>query len=55
MRKSKTFHTFAAEFFTATLGLAAPADDTNEVTLTGMMVCGKCKRHITKVRQNGPL
>ena len=32
-------------------GWAALADDTNEVTLTGMMVCGKCKLHITKAAQ----
>ena len=52
MKKSKTFLTFAAGFIAATLGLAALAADTNEVTLTGMMVCGKCKLHITKECQN---
>jgi len=52
MKKSKTFLTLAAGFLAATLALAALADDTNQVTLTGMMVCGKCKLHITKACQN---
>jgi type 1 fimbria pilin len=52
MKKSKLFLILAAGFIMATLGLAALADDTNEVTLTGMMVCAKCKLHITKSCQN---
>lgn len=52
MKKTKLFLTLAAGFLAATLGLAALADDTNEVTLTGMMVCGKCKLHITSKCQN---
>ena len=49
MKKSKMFLTLAAGFLVATLALAA---DTNQVTLTGMMVCGKCKLHVTKECQN---
>ena len=52
MNKSKKFLTLAAGFVAATLTLAALADDANEVTLTGMMVCGKCKLHVTKSCQN---
>jgi hypothetical protein len=52
MKITKLFPTLAAGFMAATLTLAALADDTNEVTLTGMMVCGKCKLHITKKCQN---
>jgi Family of unknown function (DUF6370) len=52
MKKSKLFLTLSAGIMSATLGLAALADDTNEVTLTGMMVCGKCKLHITSKCQN---
>ena len=52
MKITKLFPTLAAGFMAATLTLAALADDTNEVTLTGMMVCGKCKLHITKTCQN---
>lgn len=53
MKKSKLFLTLAAGIMAATLGLAALADDNNnEVTLTGMMVCGKCKLHVTKSCQN---
>lgn len=48
MKKSKLFLTLATGFMAATLGMAALADSTNEVTVTGMMVCGKCKLHITK-------
>ena len=52
MKKFNLFLTLAAGFVAATLTLAALADDTNQVTLTGMMVCGKCKLHITKQCQN---
>lgn len=52
MKITKLFPSLAAGFMAATLTLAALADDTNEVTLTGMMVCGKCKLHITKKCQN---
>ena len=52
MKKFNLFLTLAAGFVAATLTLAALADDTNEVTMTGMMVCGKCKLHITKSCQN---
>ena len=52
MKKFNLFLTLAAGFLAATLTLAALADDTNVVTLTGLMVCGKCKLHITKTCQN---
>ncbi|MGH8024527.1 MAG: DUF6370 family protein [Limisphaerales bacterium] len=52
MKKSKLFLTLAAGFLAATLGLAALADDTSQLTLTGTMVCGKCKLHVTKKCQN---
>jgi hypothetical protein len=52
MKKFNLFLTLAAGFVAATLTLAALADDTNQVTLSGMMVCGKCKLHITKECQN---
>jgi len=52
MKNAKLFLTLAAGFVAATLTLAALADDTNEVTLTGMMVCAKCKLHISKTCQN---
>jgi hypothetical protein len=52
MKKSKKFLTLVAGFVAATLTLAAIADDSKEVTLTGMMVCGKCKLHVTKSCQN---
>ncbi|HEY1788246.1 MAG TPA: DUF6370 family protein [Verrucomicrobiae bacterium] len=52
MKNTKLLLTLAAGFVAGTLTLAALADDTNEVTLTGMMVCGKCKLHVTKSCQN---
>ncbi|HEX3625486.1 MAG TPA: DUF6370 family protein [Verrucomicrobiae bacterium] len=53
MKISKRLPTLAVGFVAATLGLAALADDTkNEVTLSGTMVCGKCKLHVTKACQN---
>ena len=52
MKKINLFLTLAAGILAATLALRALADDTNEMTLTGMMVCGKCKLHITKSCQN---
>jgi DNA/RNA endonuclease YhcR with UshA esterase domain len=51
MKKTK-FLTLAAGIVAGMLALAALADDTNEVTMTGMMVCGKCKLHITSKCQN---
>lgn len=52
MKKTKLFLTLAAGFMALTFTLAALADGTNEVTLSGLMVCGKCKLHITKTCQN---
>ena len=52
MKNTKKFLTLAAGFMAATVTLAVLADDTNEVTLTGTMVCAKCKLHIAKSCQN---
>lgn len=52
MKKFNLFLTLAAGFLMATLALRALADDSKDVTLTGMMVCAKCKLHITKTCQN---
>ena len=48
MKKTKLLVGFVA----ATLTLAVLADDSKDVTLTGTMVCGKCKLHVTKKCQN---
>ena len=50
MKKTKLPLKLAAGFVAATFALAALAAD--QVTLTGMMVCGKCKLHVTKDCQN---
>jgi len=42
----------AVGLFSAAFAPRALADDTNQVTLTGWMCCGKCKLHITKTCQN---
>ena len=52
MKQFKILSLLVAGILTATFALRALADDTNLVTLTGMMVCGKCKLHITKKCQN---
>jgi Family of unknown function (DUF6370) len=52
MKKFKILLLLAAGLFVASLAPRALADDTNQVTLTGLMVCGKCKLHITKECQN---
>jgi len=54
MTKTKWFLALAAGLLAATFTLQAlAADNANkEVTLTGMMVCGMCKLHITKDCQN---
>jgi hypothetical protein len=52
MRKFKLLLLLAAGLFLATFAQRALADDTNQVTLTGLMVCGKCKLHLTTECQN---
>ena len=52
MKKFKLLLVLAAGLFLATFAQRALADDTNQVTLTGMMVCGKCKLSETKTCQN---
>lgn len=48
MKKYKRFLVFAAGLLAAGFTMRAAAADSTSVTLTGMMVCGKCKLHITK-------
>ncbi|MDE3066769.1 MAG: hypothetical protein KGJ60_04370 [Verrucomicrobiota bacterium] len=51
--KSKLFLTLAAGLFlAATAPRLAAADAGQQTTLTGTMVCGKCKLHITKQCQD---
>jgi Family of unknown function (DUF6370) len=52
MKKSKLFVILTAVVLAAAFASRALAAGTNEVTLTGMMVCGKCKLHITQTCQN---
>jgi type 1 fimbria pilin len=52
MKKSKWFLTLAAGVLAATFAARVLAADNSEVTLTGMMVCGKCKLHVTDECQN---
>lgn len=52
MKKFKFLLLLAAGLLAATCAPNALSDGTNEVTLTGMMVCGKCKLHITATCQD---
>jgi hypothetical protein len=52
MKKSKRFLVFVAGLLAAAFTACAAAAANSEVTLTGMMVCGKCKLHITKECQD---
>lgn len=52
MNKFKWLLILATGLFAATLAPRALADDTNQVTLTGLMICAKCNLHITKECQN---
>jgi Family of unknown function (DUF6370) len=52
MKKSKWFLALAAGVLTATFAARVLAADTSDVTLTGTMVCGKCKLHETSKCQN---
>ncbi|HUA37311.1 MAG TPA: DUF6370 family protein [Candidatus Sulfopaludibacter sp.] len=52
MKKSKWFLALAAGVLAATFTARVLAADNTAVTLTGTMVCGKCKLHITKECQD---
>jgi Family of unknown function (DUF6370) len=52
MKKSTMFLTLAAGIFLAVSTSRLLAADTNLVTVTGSMVCGKCTLHETKACQN---
>jgi len=52
MKTSKWFLALAAAVLAATFMARALAADSNQVTLTGTMVCGKCKLHITQECQD---
>ncbi|HEV2437657.1 MAG TPA: DUF6370 family protein [Verrucomicrobiae bacterium] len=52
MKKSKWFLTLAAGLLAATFTVRALAADTNEVKLSGMMVCAKCKLHLARECRN---
>ena len=48
MKTSRLYVALAAGLLAGLFTARLLAADTNEVTLTGMMVCGKCKLHETK-------
>lgn len=52
MKRSKWFLTLAAVALAVTFTVGARAADNDETTLTGTLVCGKCKLHETKECQN---
>lgn len=52
MKINRLLLPIATGFVAASFTMAALADDHKEQTLTGMMVCGKCKLHVTKDCQN---
>ena len=52
MKISKLWFMFAAGLLAVALVSCATSRSGNEVTMTGLMVCGKCKLHITKECQN---
>jgi Family of unknown function (DUF6370) len=52
MKISKLILTVAAGVLLAGMANLAFADDTNQVTITGKMVCGKCTLHLTPKCQN---
>jgi len=52
MKKSKWFLTLAAVALAVTFTSRALAAGSSDTTLTGMLVCGKCKLHETKECQN---
>lgn len=47
MKRSKWFLTLAAGLLAATFTVRVLGTDSTDVTLNGMMVCGKCKLHVT--------
>jgi hypothetical protein len=52
MRTSRLYVVLAAGLLAGIFAARILAADSNEVTLTGMMVCGKCKLHETKECMN---
>jgi type 1 fimbria pilin len=50
--KFKIAPLLAAGFLALAIAPSILADDAGQVTLTGTVVCGKCKLHITKECQN---
>jgi len=52
MKTSKWLLTLAAGLLAVTFTARVMAADSSEVTLSGMMVCGKCKLHETDKCQN---
>jgi hypothetical protein len=52
MKQFKWLLVLAAGLFVAVFASTALADDTNQVTLTGLMICAKCNLHITSQCQN---
>jgi type 1 fimbria pilin len=52
MKRSKWFLALAAGLLVATFTVRALAAGSSDVTLTGTMVCGKCKLHETEKCQN---
>jgi type 1 fimbria pilin len=52
MKKSKWFLALAAGVLAATFATRVLAADSSDVTLSGTMVCGKCKLHETAKCQN---
>jgi hypothetical protein len=52
MKKSKWFLALVAGLLAATVTVRVLADDNSAVALSGLMVCGKCKLHITPACQD---
>lgn len=52
MKKSKLIIALLAGLAVAGFTTSALADDTNSITITGNMVCAKCKLHETSSCQN---
>ena len=52
MKISKWWFMFVAGLLAVALVSCATSHQNSQVTMTGLMVCGKCKLHITKECQN---
>jgi len=52
MKKLTCLLILTAGFFVTLFASRAPANETNQVTLTGLMICAKCNLHITSECQN---